>query len=52
MLLLQSEENRDSGEVQLTVRVLKMRRTTHSRRVKPYSITDTGVVVHAGAEVF
>ncbi|UCE45578.1 MAG: KaiC domain-containing protein [Methanobacteriota archaeon] len=52
VLLLQSDENRDSGEVQLTVRVLKMRRTTHSRRVKPYSITDDGIVVHAGAEIF
>ena len=52
VLLLQSDETRESGEVQLTVRVLKMRRTTHSRRVKPYSITDTGLVVHAGAEIF
>ena len=52
VLLLQSDETRESGEVQLTVRVLKMRRTTHSRRVKPYSITDTGLVVHAGADVF
>lgn len=52
VLLLQSDENRESGEVQLTARVLKMRRTTHSRRVKPYSITDSGIVVHAGAEIF
>jgi KaiC domain protein len=52
VLLLQSDENRESGEVQLTVRVLKMRRTAHSRRVKPYSITDKGLVVHAGAEIF
>ena len=52
VLLLQSDETRESGEVQLTVRVLKMRRTTHSRRVKPYSITDAGIVVHAGAEIF
>jgi KaiC domain protein len=52
VLLLQSDENRESGEVQLTIRVLKMRRTAHSRRVKPYSITDKGIVVHAGADVF
>ncbi|HUV61010.1 MAG TPA: KaiC domain-containing protein [Thermoplasmata archaeon] len=52
VLLLQSDENKESGEVQLTVRVLKMRRTSHSRRVKPYSITDKGLVVHAGAEIF
>ncbi|MDH3365875.1 MAG: KaiC domain-containing protein [Thermoplasmata archaeon] len=52
VLLLQSDEDRESGEVQLTVRVLKMRRTAHSRRVKPYSITNSGIVVHAGADVF
>lgn len=52
VLLLQSEEIRESGEVQLTVRILKMRRAPHSRRVKPYSITDKGIVVHAGADVF
>jgi len=52
VILLQSDETREGGEVQLTVRVLKMRRTNHSRRVKPYSITDKGVVVHAGADVF
>jgi KaiC domain protein len=52
VLLLNSEENRDSGEVQLTLRILKMRRTTHSRRVKPYSITGGGVVVHSDADVF
>jgi KaiC domain protein len=52
VLLMQSDENKESGEVQLTIRVLKMRRTAHSRRVKPYSITDKGLVVHAGAEIF
>lgn len=52
VLLLQSDENSDSGEVQLTLRVLKMRRTSHSRRVKPYTISDSGIVVHAGAEIF
>lgn len=52
VLLLQSDESKEGGEVQLTIRILKMRRTAHSRRVKPYSITDKGLVVHAGAEVF
>ena len=52
VLLLQSDESKEGGEVQLTVRILKMRRTNHSRRVKPYSITDKGIVVHAGAEIF
>lgn len=52
VVLLQSDETRDGGEVQLTVRILKMRRTGHSRRVKPYSITDKGIVVYAGADQF
>jgi len=52
VLLLQSDENKEGGEVQLTIRVMKMRRTAHSRRVKPYSITDKGMIVHAGADVF
>jgi len=52
VLLLQSDEIKEGGEVQLTIRILKMRRTAHSRRVKPYSITDKGIVVHAGADVF
>jgi KaiC domain protein len=52
VLLLQSDERDEGGEVQLTIRILKMRRTAHSRRVKPYSITDKGIVVHAGADVF
>lgn len=52
VLLLQSDENSDSGEVQLTLRILKMRRTGHSRRVKPYTISEGGIVVHAGAEIF
>jgi KaiC domain protein len=52
VLLLQSDESKEGGEVQLTIRVLKMRRTAHSRRVKPYSITEKGLVVHAGADVF
>jgi len=52
VLLLQSDEQKEGGEVQLTIRILKMRRTAHSRRVKPYSISDKGIVVHAGADVF
>jgi KaiC domain protein len=52
VLLLQSEESKEGGEVQLTIRILKMRRTAHSRRVKPYSISEKGIVVHAGADVF
>ncbi len=52
VILLQSDEDKGSGEVQLTLRILKMRRSSHSRRVKPYSIADGGITVHAGADMF
>lgn len=51
VILLTYNEGR-SGEVQLTIRVVKMRRSQHSRGIKPYSITDSGLVVHIDAEVF
>lgn len=49
---LRYEEQREKGEVQLTIRVMKMRRVQHSRRVKPYSITGHGIEVHAAADAF
>ena len=49
---LRYEEHPELGEVKLTVRVMKMRRIHHSRRVKPYSITDHGIEVHSAAESF
>lgn len=52
VIALRYEENRERGEIQLTVRVMKMRRISHSRRVKPYSITPRGIVVHAAADAF
>jgi len=52
VISLQYEESPDKGEIRLTLRILKMRRIGHSRRVKPYSITNRGIEVHAGAEVF
>jgi KaiC domain protein len=52
VIVLQYEEPKDKGEISLTIRVVKMRRTDHSRRVRPYSISDGGILVHTGAEVF
>jgi circadian clock protein KaiC len=40
------------GEVQLNIRVIKMRRTSHWRDVKPYEITDNGIVVKTTSAVF
>jgi KaiC domain protein len=43
---------RENGEVQLAIQVIKMRRIRHPRAVKPYSITDQGLEVHGDMEVF
>ncbi|OGS48045.1 MAG: KaiC domain-containing protein [Euryarchaeota archaeon RBG_16_68_13] len=43
---------RENGEVQLVLQVIKMRRLRHPRSIKPYSITDQGLEVHGDMEVF
>lgn len=52
VILMQSVESKDASEQQLTIRIVKMRGVGHSRRIKPYSITRDGIVVHSGSEVF
>jgi len=52
VISLRYDEPKERSEIQLTVRIVKMRRINHSRRVKPYSITNKGIEVHSGAEVF
>ncbi len=49
ILLRYNEVNND---VQLSVRIIKLRRANHQRRIKPYSITPKGIEVHSKAEVF
>jgi len=39
-------------DVKLAVEVVKMRRHRHSRSIKPYDITNEGIVVHSESEVF
>jgi len=48
---LRSRE-KESGDVQLTMQVMKMRRMKHSRAIKPYTIDDDGINVHVDVEVF
>jgi KaiC domain protein len=43
---------RENGEVQLVIQIMKMRRLAHPRAIKPYSITDQGLEVHGDMEVF
>ena len=39
-------------DVKLALEVVKMRRHRHSRSIKPYDISDNGIVVHSESEVF
>jgi KaiC domain protein len=43
---------RENGDVQLVIQVIKMRRLRHPRSIKPYNITDQGLEVHGDMEVF
>ncbi|TET90993.1 MAG: KaiC domain-containing protein [Methanomassiliicoccales archaeon] len=52
VISLQFQQTKGSSDVQLVIQIVKMRRTAHSRRMKPYSITGDGIVVHTEAEVF
>lgn len=50
VILLEYKEER--GEVKLYLRIVKMRHVPHARGIKPYDITDGGIVVHSKAEHF
>ncbi|MDD1770717.1 MAG: KaiC domain-containing protein [Methanomassiliicoccales archaeon] len=41
----------EKSEMLLTLRIVKMRRIRHSRRITPYAIGARGIEVHAGAEL-
>ncbi len=43
---------RENGDVQLVIQVIKMRRLRHPRSIKPYNLTDQGIEVHGDMEVF
>ncbi len=49
ILLTPREEN---NRIMLTLKILKMRRTKHSRAVKPYEITSQGIEVLSESEIF
>lgn len=52
VILLSYAEGSGKRELQLTIRVLKMRRQAHSRAIKPYTIGQNGIQVHTQSEVF
>jgi KaiC domain protein len=43
-------EMQSRNELMLSLRIIKMRRTEHSRKITPYSITNNGLEVHVGSE--
>ncbi|HQN76585.1 MAG TPA: KaiC domain-containing protein [Methanomassiliicoccales archaeon] len=43
-------EMQSRNELMLSLRIIKMRRTEHSRKITPYSITNKGLEVHVGSE--
>ena len=51
-IMLQYVRSSEMKDVKLAVEVVKMRRHRHSRSIKPYDITDQGIVVHSESEVF
>lgn len=51
VVALRYVEMADKNEMQLTLRIVKMRRIKHSRRITPYAIGPRGLEVHAGAEL-
>ncbi len=50
VILLRYEETA-SRDLDLTLRIVKMRRTRHSRKIKPYRITDEGIIVLSEADL-
>ncbi|HSV42030.1 MAG TPA: KaiC domain-containing protein [Methanomassiliicoccales archaeon] len=51
VISLRYVERESKSELQLSLRIIKMRRTSHSRKITPYQIMNKGIVVHEGAEV-
>ena len=43
---------KEGGADPLALQVIKMLRLKHSRSIKPYTIDDDGINVHADVEVF
>jgi KaiC domain protein len=51
VISLRYVEKESKSELQLSLRIIKMRRTKHSRKITPYQIVSKGIVVHEGAEM-
>jgi KaiC domain protein len=52
VVILRQVRRADMGAVTTFIEVLKMRHIEHSKEIIPYSITNSGIVVHSGSGVF
>lgn len=52
VVVLSYVDLKEKGEVMLAIRIMKMRRTAHSRKIKPYSMGPKGIDVLAGATIY
>jgi len=52
VIILKQVRQSDKGAVTTVIEVSKMRHIDHSKEAKPYNITKSGIIVHAGSEVF
>jgi KaiC domain protein len=52
VIILRQVRQSDLRAVTTVVEISKMRRVDHSRDIKPYVISKTGIVVHSEAEIF
>lgn len=52
VIILKQVRHADMGAVTTYIEVLKMRHIDHSKEIKPFSITNSGIVVHSGSGVF
>ena len=52
VFVLQYIRTDSSSETRLALEITKIRDTSHSREVKPYELTDEGIVVYSGATIF
>ncbi|MBI4363199.1 MAG: KaiC domain-containing protein [Euryarchaeota archaeon] len=51
VILLHRVMSEDQSKTQLAIEVVKMRRTTHSKEVKPYTISEKGIQVYSDLRI-
>ncbi len=52
VIILRQARQADMGSVTTVIEISKMRHMNHSKEIKPYNITENGIMVHSGSGVF